>query len=705
VIDNFHFLQNDLLPSFFSALIEHGGAGLHIIVVTQMLNRNMLAVITGRGVLRVTAADLRLDAGDISRYYALTGMSITPEDARKIERYTGGWVIAVYLQLCAFRETGTFSDTTGILALMEHLVWDHLTEEQQMCLLRLSPFEVVTMRQACTLTGCEKLPEYAAAALESPFIQYVPGESRYELHSILSQLLVQKRRERGAAFERECLLRAGDLCGEEGKIPGALGFYAQVKDYERMLTLDLSHMILEDVGDTPFPELALDIAQNCPAEIKKRHILSMLRVAWTLLTTGMDGQFDSLMEELRAMIDTDIQEPDPCLLGEWMLLSSFRAYPRLDEMTAVLRQAAVLLEDKCSRVILPTAPWWFGVYSPLAVFHIEPGEADREADALEEYIALYARLTNGNGCGADALFRAELAFHRGNINEAEIFAYKAAALAESRRQSVVQLGATRLLGDISMHKADAAGWQHAISSMERAASYPLHNTFVTRSVLDMVRGLLLCELQEYMSIAEWLRNGEFSGRKLLPWMLPDVLCVHVIFLMHRGEFARIIGTLQALEPEVRAGPFSDLVKSLILAVCHLAMGSRDQAAALVEYAAERALPDKLIFLFTSFSWLLQGMSDELIEKKYPRFFDKFRSIKNRFSMGFDSLRDAIFPDELTAGLTLREHEVARLAAQGMRNSEIAERLVVTESTVRAHLRTIFQKLDIDRRAKLAERLK
>ena len=58
-----------------------------------------------------------------------------------------------------------------------------------------------------------------------------------------------------------------------------------------------------------------------------------------------------------------------------------------------------------------------------------------------------------------------------------------------------------------------------------------------------------------------------------------------------------------------------------------------------------------------------------------------------------------------ADLTAREHEIAALAAQGLRNSEIAKKLFVAESTVRTHLRAIFQKLDIDRRARLAERLK
>jgi LuxR family maltose regulon positive regulatory protein len=69
------------------------------------------------------------------------------------------------------------------------------------------------------------------------------------------------------------------------------------------------------------------------------------------------------------------------------------------------------------------------------------------------------------------------------------------------------------------------------------------------------------------------------------------------------------------------------------------------------------------------------------------------------------LYNANVADELPSGLTGREREIAVLAADGLRNNEIAEKLFVSENTVRAHLRSIYQKLDIDRRAKLAGKLK
>jgi DNA-binding CsgD family transcriptional regulator/tetratricopeptide (TPR) repeat protein len=51
-------------------------------------------------------------------------------------------------------------------------------------------------------------------------------------------------------------------------------------------------------------------------------------------------------------------------------------------------------------------------------------------------------------------------------------------------------------------------------------------------------------------------------------------------------------------------------------------------------------------------------------------------------------------------LTASELRVARLAADGLTNREIAERLFVTERTVETHLRHVFQKLDISSRLQL-----
>ena len=52
----------------------------------------------------------------------------------------------------------------------------------------------------------------------------------------------------------------------------------------------------------------------------------------------------------------------------------------------------------------------------------------------------------------------------------------------------------------------------------------------------------------------------------------------------------------------------------------------------------------------------------------------------------------------TEQLTEREREVLDLLAKGFRNKEIAERLFISERTVKFHVGIIFQKLGVSNRA-------
>jgi DNA-binding NarL/FixJ family response regulator len=53
-----------------------------------------------------------------------------------------------------------------------------------------------------------------------------------------------------------------------------------------------------------------------------------------------------------------------------------------------------------------------------------------------------------------------------------------------------------------------------------------------------------------------------------------------------------------------------------------------------------------------------------------------------------------YPD----GLTAREVEVLRLVAQGLSNAEIAEQLFISLLTVKAHMRSLYNKLGISSRS-------
>jgi DNA-binding NarL/FixJ family response regulator len=56
--------------------------------------------------------------------------------------------------------------------------------------------------------------------------------------------------------------------------------------------------------------------------------------------------------------------------------------------------------------------------------------------------------------------------------------------------------------------------------------------------------------------------------------------------------------------------------------------------------------------------------------------------------------------ERISALTKREHEIIVLVADGLKNAAIAERLAISEATVRNHLTSIFDKLDLSDRTEL-----
>ncbi len=59
----------------------------------------------------------------------------------------------------------------------------------------------------------------------------------------------------------------------------------------------------------------------------------------------------------------------------------------------------------------------------------------------------------------------------------------------------------------------------------------------------------------------------------------------------------------------------------------------------------------------------------------------------------------LFKDKDMIGLTAREIEILSIMARGLKNKEIAEKLAISEKTVKTHLNRIFKKLGVDSRSK------
>ena len=500
--------------------------------------------------------------------------------------------------------------------------------------------------------------------------------------------------------------------------------YLCVSDYEGILSLDLRHMTMMRIDGVPFEIIAAKIAAECSEDIKKKYPEKMLRLAYEMYAGGMAREYEKLMSEIADMIPClpVSQEEKAHLMGEWTIVS---VLPRIRDIRYVLgkyREAASLMQRK-SRVIDSADSFTMGQNGLLGVYLMEPGTADDLLPLIREAVGLYSSFIGEAIPGADILYEASLSYYRGNLNEAKQLACKALYLLETTRQDALQISAGELLALISIVQGDVRGFGEAIDYMKLAADRSV-NRPVCRGLVELIRCGLLNSIGAYRETPEWLRNfsfatGEYGCGPFLDKPLAGnvhfapvsygVACwYHAQYLFLSGQYERALA-ISDIMLELMIGNNRCIILTLafsaLSACCFKALGNEKKARKLTEQAVELVEPDGIYIMLLYFDSLLDGMAEECFKKKRMNFQKPANFIKRTYLNGVDLLSreyvKAGFPDSLTR----REKDVASLAAQGMRNVDISKYLCISENTVKAHLKSIFEKLDVDKRSKLREKLK
>jgi ATP/maltotriose-dependent transcriptional regulator MalT len=92
------------------------------------------------------------------------------------------------------------------------------------------------------------------------------------------------------------------------------------------------------------------------------------------------------------------------------------------------------------------------------------------------------------------------------------------------------------------------------------------------------------------------------------------------------------------------------------------------------------------------------------ERAWFDAYEAGRKLNSEQAMGLADVAVSALEEELqrrSSGLTVREIDVLPLVVDGLNNTEIADRLVLSPRTVHAHLRSIFDKLGVNSRTAAA----
>lgn len=190
------------------------------------------------------------------------------------------------------------------------------------------------------------------------------------------------------------------------------------------------------------------------------------------------------------------------------------------------------------------------------------------------------------------------------------------------------------------------------------------------------------------------------------YMLPNgirlfALYVQAHYTYLQEDYGRSLGiaeTALALQSEIY--PIPTIYLHLIVVMNYMSLKKPDKAKEHLLAAWKIALPDDLIEGFGEHHGLLGGMLESVIKPEYPEDFKRIIAITYRFSAGWRRIHNPATGHDVADSLTTTEFAIAMLATRGWTNQEIASHLNISHNTVKRHISTALQKLNIEQRQEL-----
>lgn len=327
-----------------------------------------------------------------------------------------------------------------------------------------------------------------------------------------------------------------------------------------------------------------------------------------------------------------------------------------------------------------------------------PGSAEESARALETHPE------------AKLLFESEIAYSRGDIDKV----YRNANIILNTHSGFYAvLSGGMLLGLCAIWCGDIALWEKAKKHICEASA----NDEVHRDIISLSLAALDSTIYDISSFPDWFKIGNFES--LHPDALPAAKVFYINYLYVAGlaiatkqyELSGVEGlTLLKLLPNTIEPMISDAMASktvvceiylrLMCAIAYHNINENERAVYHIDKAIKLALPDRLFGILVEHRKYLDTLLDERMSLLAPEYFELFKQLHSKFSIGWSSLSGTIRNKKISTNLTMREREVAKLAAFGMSNTEIADSLHISLAAVKQTIRTVFQKSGVNKRNEL-----
>lgn len=182
---------------------------------------------------------------------------------------------------------------------------------------------------------------------------------------------------------------------------------------------------------------------------------------------------------------------------------------------------------------------------------------------------------------------------------------------------------------------------------------------------------------------------------------PMALYTYAHYLNICGDYNHSIGLAEsALVLTQERCPIGEIYLALIACVGYISRGDIKRSEYFCRYAWQIAKPDGIIMPFVELRGLLSGILEKCLKRDFPEDYKNITELANVYHKNWVAVHNALTGETVSDILTVAEFNVAMLASRGFSNDEVGEFLGISVNSVRAHLRNIFNKLEIESRKDL-----
>jgi ATP/maltotriose-dependent transcriptional regulator MalT len=765
VLDDYHMIQSGEIHASLNFLLDRQPQNFHLMLLTREDPPLALARRRARRqLLEIRAADLRFSPEETAAFLnSAMGLTLTSEQIAALERHTEGWIVG--LQMAALSLQGrdpkmffrSFAGDNRYIA--DYLIEEVLQRQPESVrtfLLKTSILERMCAPLCATLVDDPHsgTSEGELSKLERSNLFVIALDDQrewYRYHHLFAELLQQRLRQAYTPEEVASLHRRASQWFEAREdIPSAVHHARLIPDAEYVIRLLESHPgYFFFRSDLPrFNTWVNEI----PTEMREPHPALCMAAAWAAVATNHRAEAQAWLNAIEhhfsysaeaALNDTSAATGVRAALLEVLVLRL--QAPLNDLHTAGQRQ----LIERILAALEALPPDQICLFNtvmtlkPVITFDMalvaELGDdMDAASRAFSEAVNLSRETRNTHIFHLALGHLANIQFKQGRLSAAIRTHELALAQAESMGKAVSPFIAFAHagLGAIVYERNDlASAEQHFNAALPLARAWnqwevliptilglaqvkhALNNNEAALSILDEVkapaqpdlllpiaayRARLLEETGKKDEAIRWVQDSGLSAETE-----PDSQNIGVLL-----EIARLLETFNRVEEATllagkviqAATPIGyvqvTIQAQILQAKLFAHQGRLDLAQSNLTEALRRAAPEGCLRAFVDEGETIHRLLGEIRAKDLQLFIGQ---VLKAFSPNSKTQLKSQPTAELPEPLSEREAEVLQRVAEGLSNQEIADRLVISITTVKTHVGNIFLKLGVTSRTQAIAR--